>query len=423
MKLFLHSLLAFAVLISASARCSTAELPQIILPKHRLQADELAIIVNEADPLSRQIAKYYQQRRGIPQANLIHIRFEPNRSVMSAAEFIALKLQVEAATPVSIQAYALTWAAPYRVACMSITSAFALGFDKRYCSAKTCAITQPTAYFASDSAAPYTDYKIRPTMSIAATDFSHAKALIDRGIASDSSQPKGTAYLVSTTDKARNARAPAYPQVKTLFSPFLNTEVVRLNSLLERKDVLFYFTGLAHVKGIDTLTYLPGAVADHLTSTGGKLTDSKQMSALRWLEAGATGSYGTVVEPCSHTRKFPNPGLMMQHYVQGETLLEAYWKSVQMPGEGIFIGEPLAAPFDFLQIEREPGYIVVHTWSIKPGLYQIQSAPNAVGPYATVFNTQIGFLLDEIRIPDQGAANYRLIPSAPPSAQLDASQP
>ena len=69
------------------------------------------------------------------------------------------------------------------------------------------------------------------------------------------------------------------------------------------------------------------------------------MSALRWLEAGATGSYGTVVEPCNLLGKFPNPGLVMESYAAGRTLLEAYWQSVQQPGEGIFIGEPLAAPF------------------------------------------------------------------------------
>ena len=33
------------------------------------------------------------------------------------------------------------------------------------------------------------------------------------------------------------------------------------------------------------------------------------------------------------------------HYLSGETLIEAYWKSVAMPGQGIFVGEPLAAPF------------------------------------------------------------------------------
>jgi uncharacterized protein (TIGR03790 family) len=410
MQPLLRALLTYAILATAAMSCRAAELPRIILPKHRLQANELAIIVNDADPLSLKIANYYQQRRGIPPANLIHISFAPERSTLSVDEFVALKLQVDAATPATIQAYALTWAAPYRVECMSITSAFALGFDKRYCSARSCALTQPTAYFASDSVAPFTDFRIRPTMAIAATDFSAAKELIDRGIASDGSRPKGTAYLVSTTNKARNVRAQAYAEIKKIFSPFLNTEVVRLDALLDREDVLFYFTGLAEVKGINTLTYLPGAVADHLTSIGGRLTDSRQMSALRWLEAGATGSYGTVVEPCSHTRKFPSPGVMMQHYVQGETLIEAYWKSVQMPGEGIFIGEPLAAPFDFQDIERQPGQIVVRTWSIKPGAYQLQTAPSAIGPYQPLINYQIGFPIDALRIPDHGATVYRLMP-------------
>jgi len=112
-------------------------------------------------------------------------------------------------------------------------------------------------------------------------------------------------------------------------------------------DVLFYFTGVANVAGLETLRFVPGAIADHLTSSGGDLTDrgSGQTSALRWLEAGATGSYGTVVEPCAFTQKFPSPVVAIGRYLQGETLIEAYWKSVLMPGQGIFIGEPLAAPF------------------------------------------------------------------------------
>ena len=417
MQRLLTALLTLITLATAATPCGAAETARVILPKHRLEARELAVIVNDADPLSRQIAHYYQQRRGIPEGNLIHINFDPNRSAMSREEFTILKHSVDAATPASVQAYALTWAAPYRVECMSITSAFALGFDKRYCSAKTCALTQATAYFASNSATPYTDFKIRPTMAIAAQDFPQAKALIERGIASDGSRPKGTAYLLSTTDKARNVRAQFYPEIKRVFARFINTEVVRLNALLNRDDVLFYFTGRVQVDGLDTLNFLPGAAADHLTSTGGKLTDSKQMSALRWLEAGATGSYGTVVEPCAHTSKFPNPGLLMQHYMQGETLIEAYWKSVQMPGEGIFIGEPLAAPYDFLDIEQNPGEIIVRTGSIKPGLYQLQSAPATIGPFQPILNYQIGYPLEALRIPDRGAAVYRLIP-LPPSVPL-----
>jgi len=65
MKPLLHALLTCTILATAATLCGAADLPQIILPKHRLQASDLAIIVNDADPLSRQIANYYQQRRGI----------------------------------------------------------------------------------------------------------------------------------------------------------------------------------------------------------------------------------------------------------------------------------------------------------------------------------------------------------------------
>jgi uncharacterized protein (TIGR03790 family) len=126
----------------------------------------------------------------------------------------------------------------------------------------------------------------------------------------------------------------------------LKIERISGNSIENRQDVMFYFTGRTHVEKLETLKFLPGAIADHLTSAGGFLTgENKQMSSLEWLSAGATGSYGTVVEPCAFTAKFPSPGIVMRRYLDGETLIEAYWKSVAQPGQGIFIGEPLAAPY------------------------------------------------------------------------------
>ncbi len=91
---------------------------------------------------------------------------------------------------------------------------------------------------------------------------------------------------------------------------------------------------------------MPGALADHLTSFGGQLTgDSGQMSSLEWIAAGATASYGTVSEPCAHPQKFPHPQLLLLNYLQGASAIEAYWKSVAWPQQGVFVGEPLAAPF------------------------------------------------------------------------------
>ena len=74
-----------------------------------------------------------------------------------------------------------------------------------------------------------------------------------------------------------------------------NSAGAATDAITDKTDVLFYFTGLASVPSLTTNKYLPGAVADHLTSYGGQIPTSGQMSILRFLEAGATASFGTVV--------------------------------------------------------------------------------------------------------------------------------
>ena len=302
------------------------------------------MIVNQEDPLSRKIAAYYAEQRHIPAGNLVEVKFTPDRAVMSPREFARVMAEVTARVPKAVQAYALTWTTPYRVGCMSITTAFAAGYQETFC-ASGCKATLKSPYYDSDSRRPYDDFGWRPTMMLAGNDFAAVKALIDRGVVADGSRPTGTGYLLSTTDRARNVRARFYPGILLMQSDRFAFRLLDADDLRYRDDVMFYFTGSANVEGIATNTYLPGAIADHLTSAGGKLTGSKQMSSLRWLEAGATGSYGTVVEPCSFVQKFPRPEIVIDRYLDGESLLEAYWKSVAWPGQGVFIGEPLAAPF------------------------------------------------------------------------------
>src|ERR1017187_5364949 len=146
-------------------------------------------------------------------------------------------------------------------------------------------------------------------MMLAGTNFENIKKLIDRGVSADHTFPTGTAYLLNTPDTTRSVRAINFAQTAKELKGVFPVEVLKANEISNRKDVLFYFTGLPQVPKLETLQFQPGALADHLTSLGGMLTDSTQMSALRWLEAGATASYGTVVEPCSHFQKFPFPGV------------------------------------------------------------------------------------------------------------------
>ena len=309
-----------------------------------LDRTQLAIIVNTQDPLSVQIGEYYAQQRQILFQNYIKVSFAPGLTAMTLQEFDRIKAEVDKKTLPYIQAYAITWAAPYRVECMSITTAFAFGFDPAFC-ADGCHPTKTSPYFDSTTRLPYQQFKMRPTMAIAAMSFNYAKALIDRGVEADGLRPAGTAYLLSTADSARNVRKILYPLMARVLKGRVRTVRLAQDALSNESDVLFYFTGRDRVEGLETLRFVPCAIADHLTSAGGMLTDSGQMSALRWLEAGATGSYGAVVEPCNLLQKFPHPAVVAGHYLQGETLIESYWKSVLMPGQGIFVGDPLAAPF------------------------------------------------------------------------------
>ncbi|MCC7412065.1 MAG: TIGR03790 family protein [Gammaproteobacteria bacterium] len=310
----------------------------------RLGPANLGVVVNLADPDSVWLGEYYRAQRHIPADNLLTVRFEPGQPVMARAQFERLYADLGGRIPAGVEALALTWAAPYRVDCMSITTAFAIGFDAQFC-ATGCQPTRRSPYFDSDTRRPYTTHGWRPTMIIAAGDLDGALALVERGIAADGTFPRGTGYLLRTGDRARSARARAFPAIVELLGRRVRLRYLERDYIEDRHDVLFYFTGLKQVPALDTLTFRPGAIADHLTSAGGKLTGSRQMSALAWIDAGATGSYGTVVEPCNLLEKFPAPGVVIARYLAGETLMEAYWKSVAMPGQGVFVGEPLAAPF------------------------------------------------------------------------------
>ena len=165
------------------------------------------------------IGNYYIQRRHIPKPNVVQVHFDYQRDELPVGDFTALKATIDKRVPRHIQAFALTWARPYRVGCMSITAAFAFGFDEKYC-ASGCRYTWPDPYFNSSTAKPYDDLHIRPTMSIAAIDFDHAQALIERGIRADRTEPRGTAYLLSTDDALRNTRAAEYAPA----SPFARPE-------------------------------------------------------------------------------------------------------------------------------------------------------------------------------------------------------
>lgn len=147
----------------------------LTLPASGLAPADLAVIVADGDALSEAVAAAYVAARGVPAANVVHVRVNTAQDAIPAADFALLKSDIEARLPAGVQATLLTWSAPSRVtgACsMGITSAMALGFDTRYCNpslaTNACASTAASPLYDSEARRPQAELQLRPSMLLGA---------------------------------------------------------------------------------------------------------------------------------------------------------------------------------------------------------------------------------------------------------------
>lgn len=318
-------------------------------PAGRLTAREIGLVVNTADPYSVDVGAAYVRARKLDPEQVLELEL-PTGPVLLPSEFEAFATRVRDRFDERIQALALAWRMPYAVGCNSITGALAMGLDAELCR-DSCGASRRSRYFASSSARPYADFGMRLSMLLAAPDVAAAQALIERGVAADGSLahrgvPTTHAHFLITDDRLRNVRVAAYPPAGRLQPVNVDVHIDEQPELVDAERVLLYQTGGTRVDRLETVQFVPGALADHLTSTGGVLDGSTpQMTALAWIAAGATASHGTVSEPCARTEKFPHPQVLLLSCLQGCTAIESYWRSVARPQQSVFVGEPLAAPF------------------------------------------------------------------------------
>ncbi len=317
----------------------------------RLRAADLGLVINTADAASVAVGAHYIAARGLTPAQVLRVSL-PIGPSLARDEFERLRQAIEAHFGPATQALALAWAAPYAVECNSITGALALGFDEALCN-NTCGVSRRSGYFNSASTRPLQEPGWRPSMLLAAPTVEAAKALIDRGVRADGSRVAGvsasttaTALLLDGPDAARGVRALLYPPSGLPPSFKLDLRRAPLSALPGAPRLLLALAGAEHPPLQPLPQWLPGGLGDHLTSWGGALQGAHgQSTAMDWIQSGATASHGAVSEPCNHLQKFPHPQVLLLHYLQGATAIEAYWKSVAWPQQSLFIGEPLAAPF------------------------------------------------------------------------------
>lgn len=330
----LHTILAALLLAATTAQAAPAA----------LHPSQLALVINDDEPNSVEIGELYRSARNIPEQNVVHVRIPNRPRKLDAETFARLKAEIDSKLGPDVQAVLMVWTAPYAVECNGITAAYTLGYDAQQC-VNTCAPGTQSGFFNAPATVRPADRHVRLSMLLPTESVEGAKALIERGKVGGFRMPAAGAYFLVTSENARNSRARFFPPSGTVPQRKLTIHTLREDAIEGKQDIMFYQTGKARVDKLETLGFLPGALADHLTSYGGDLLGNGQMSSLKWLEAGATASYGTVSEPCSFWQKFPNPNLLLRSYLGGTTAIEAYWRSVAWPAQGVFIGDPLAAPY------------------------------------------------------------------------------
>ncbi len=285
----------------------------------------------------------------------------------------------------NIQAYAITWTQPWSVGGgVGLTTAFSVGYG---------AAGAANPYYNNGSVQPYTDLKFRPAMMVAGFTLQDSLSLIDGGASAAQTLPSGTGYFIRTTDAVRsNPRYQDFEGTAVYWNHPNGLHMIYIDNsagtgsdfIQNATNVLFYETSLAAVPALNSNKYLPGAVADHLTSFGGALLERVQMSVLDWLQAGVTASYGTVTEPSSDYRKFPQASVLVNTYFSGNTVVEAYTKSVELPTQGVFVGDPLARPFGTRAFLTKKG-LSIKTSILEPGVkYSLLAGHSCSGPFSTL---------------------------------------
>ena len=317
--------------------------------RDRLRVADLGLLINTGDPYSIAVGDHYIRARRLLPHQVLRLKL-PTAARLTRQEFESLRQAVEMHFGPATQALALAWAAPYAVECNSITGALALGFDPGLCN-NGCAASRSSGYFNSASTRPLVDPGWRPSMLLAAPSVEQALALIDRGVAADGSlrgagRAPVSVLLLLGDDRARGIRSAFYPPGGLPPALGVDIHVAPEASLAGAQRLLMVAMGSDRLGLERPLDWVPGALADHLTSFGGDLQGAHgQSTVLDWMASGATASHGAVSEPCNHAQKFPHPQVLLLHYLQGATAIEAYWKSVAWPQQSLFVGEPLAAPF------------------------------------------------------------------------------
>jgi len=332
------------------------------------------VVVNQNSTNSIQLGNYYCEKRGVPPQNVLRVNWSGSHTDWTRTNLdTVLRAPLNAFLSArqltnQIDFVLLSMDLPYRVTentgssltsgINSTTAALFYGFKPDDCN--SCPAGIPSCSLPASSANAYAGsegvFRLTPpvgpvsnswlVMMLTASNLAQAKLVVDRGLMADRSFPTQTVYLAKSFDLARNIRYLTADDA--VFDSRLRGDSVVLTTNTSTPIGLGVMSGFQiglQSLSVPTNLFVPGAMADNLTSFSGDLFGSPEHTrVLSFINAGAAASYGTVVEPCAYLGKFASPRNYF-YQARGFSIAECYYQSVANPYQGILVGDPLCAPF------------------------------------------------------------------------------
>lgn len=348
-----------------------ADSPVIV---HGPQSEEVALIVNDADPTSRAIAEYYFTRRRIPAAHICHIRTVSDEEIgrdvyeqqveapigewlkrQNLAEKI-LVLVTTTGVPLKIKgSLSVTGTAS------SVDSELTLLYRQVHGQRRAQlegGISNP--FYGSSERFQHPKFAMYLVVRLTAYTLADVRAVIDRSL---EARNRGVVVLDGKSGDMDDGELwlrrtmNLLPRGRTIFD---DTAQVIENV----GDVIGYASwgsnDTNHRKRTSGLRWLPGGIATEFVSTDartfqeppagwiitswknrlGFFAGSPQSLAGDLLREGASGVSGHVYEP--YLAFTPHPDLLFPAYLDGWTLAESYWRSIPLLSwMNVVVGDPL----------------------------------------------------------------------------------
>ncbi len=343
---------------------------------HAQSGENVLLVVNRADKLSRRIADYYISKRGIPLKNVCKLDILDDSEEINWETYVEdveqpiARCLTKAALREQVLYIVTTMGVPLKISgpgeaqaaeAGSVDSELALLYSKMNGKSFPRAGLVPNPFYRQkEQPFNHARFPIYLVTRLAGYDFDDVKGIIDRSLAARN-QGLFVFDLKSSDD------APGNNWLRTAALALPKERVVMDEServLTGQKNVIGYAGWGSndpnrHQRNLG-FQWLPGAIVSEFVSSDGRtftrppanwtigtwkdasgwFVGSPQTLTADYLHEGATGCSGHVYEP--YLQFNPHPDLLFPAYFRGRNLAESYYLSI--PGlswQNIVVGDPL----------------------------------------------------------------------------------